>query len=64
MFSKSVLLDGLNYDLGSDEDLVLFQKVEFVGGDHLTAGSGKKYAYATKPFSSYNIMLLYSIGAV
>ena len=38
MFSKSVILDNLNYDLASDEDLLLFQKVEFEESNNSSTG--------------------------
>jgi hypothetical protein len=38
MFSKSVILDNLNYDLASDEDLLLFLKVEFEESNNSSTG--------------------------
>ena len=63
MFSKSIVLDQLNYDLLTQDDLVLFQQVQFLGSNHKTVGT-KKFAYATKPFSVYDITIVYSISAI
>lgn len=64
MFSKSVVLDNLNYDLSADDDLVLFQQVGFFGLNHKSTPGNKKFAYATKPFSIYDITIVYSIGTI
>jgi hypothetical protein len=63
MFSKSVVLDNLNYDLSADDDLVLFQNVAFVGLNFKLVDY-RMIAYATKPFSIYDITIVYTLGTI
>ncbi len=60
----SITLKGLNIDLSAEDDLIFYQQVQFVGDNHLLTPSGRKYGYATKPYSTYNIVLTYSTDGI
>jgi hypothetical protein len=59
-----ITLKGLNIDLSADDDLVFYQQVQFVGDNHLLTSGGRKLGYATKPYSTYNIVLTYTTDGI
>ena len=59
-----ITLKGLNVDLSADDDLVFYQQVQFVGDNHLLTSGGRKLGYATKPYSSYDIVLTYTTDVI